>query len=433
MTPSEGSDRRPPSVDSLARQLAHTGLPHPLLVDVAREAIAAGAPASAGVRAEELRRRFLAPVINATGVLLHTNLGRAPLQVDQPASYSNLELDLASGERGSRHDHAGSLLARAAGAERAVVVNNGAAAVMLTLAALARGRGVAVSRGELVQLGGGFRLPDVMIESGAHLVEVGTTNRTTVADYSGSLDDPRHDVGLVLKVHQSNFRIVGFTEAATVTELAALDVPLAVDLGSGLLDVATPWLRGGPPSWLSSEPAVRQTLAAGADLVIFSGDKLLGGPQAGIIAGRADLVDLCAQHPLYRAMRPGSLVLGALQDVVLTYLRGDAAQLPLWAMAGATVADLTQRADRIRVDHAMGADVRTTDLVAVVGGGSAPGVEIPSWGFEVPGDHAAALRRAEPLPIIARVRHRRTTVDLRTVAPEHDAALGHALAGLSAS
>src|SRR5690606_37617366 len=230
---------------------------------------------------------------NATGVLLHTNLGRAPLAVDVPAEYSNLELDVATGARGSRHDHAGLLLAAAAGAERALVVNNGAAAVMLVLAALARGRGVAVSRGELVQLGGGFRLPDVMEESGARLVEVGTTNRTTAADYRRSVDDPARDVALLLKVHQSNFRIVGFTEAASAADLAGLGVPLAVDLGSGLLDAATPWLPAGPPRWLAGEPAVRQTLSAGADLVIFSGDKLLGGPQAGIIAGRADLVDAC--------------------------------------------------------------------------------------------------------------------------------------------
>lgn len=422
---------RPPSVDALARRLASTGLPHPLLVSVAREAIAAGDPDSAEGRAESLRRRLLGPVINATGVLLHTNLGRAPFGVDQAPTYSNLELDVASGERGSRHDHAGFLLASAIGAERAIVVNNGAAAVMLVLAALARGRGVAVSRGELVQLGGGFRLPDVMEESGARLVEVGTTNRTTTTDYRRSLDDPERDVALLFKVHQSNYRIVGFTEAASVADLAELDVPLAVDLGSGLLDAATPWLRGGPPAWLADEPAARQTLATGADLVIFSGDKLLGGPQAGVIAGRADLVDACARHPLCRAVRPGSLMLSALQDVALTYLRGDAAALPLWRMAAATGDELADRAGRICADHGLGGNVRPVDLVGVVGGGSAPGAEIPSYGLQLEGDRTADLRQVEPVPIIGRVREGRTTLDLRTVLPENDDALGRAVAALA--
>ncbi|HET6809575.1 MAG TPA: L-seryl-tRNA(Sec) selenium transferase, partial [Acidimicrobiales bacterium] len=291
------SGPRPPSIDALARSLADIDLPHPLLVDAARRAVAAGDPASARARAMAVATALLRPVVNATGVLLHTNLGRAPLEVHHPARYTNLELDLATGRRGSRSAHAATLLARAAGAEAALVVNNGAAAVLLVLAALARGRRVLVSRGELVEIGGGFRIPDVMAQSGAELVEVGTTNRTRLGDYRAALDD---GVALVLKVHRSNYRVVGFTEDVDVAPLAGLGPPVVYDIGSGLLDAGTPWLAGsggGPPAWLAGEPAAVQSLAAGAALVTFSGDKLLGGPQAGIIAGRADLVATCARHP----------------------------------------------------------------------------------------------------------------------------------------
>ncbi|MDP9388982.1 MAG: L-seryl-tRNA(Sec) selenium transferase, partial [Actinomycetota bacterium] len=293
---------RPPSVDALARDIADVGLPHPLLVDAAREAVAAGDPASARARAEAVSRSLLRPVVNATGVLLHTNLGRAPVAASVEARYSNLEFDLDSGRRGSRRNHAAALLARAAGADRALVVNNCAAAVLLVLATLARDRAVVVSRGELVEIGGGFRVPEVMEQSGARLVEVGTTNRTRRQDYADAV--AAADPALLLKVHQSNYRIVGFTESVGVASLASLGVPVVADIGSGLLDAATPWLASGPPRWLADEPAVRQTLAQGAALVTFSGDKLLGGPQAGVIAGRADLVDRCARHPLARALRP---------------------------------------------------------------------------------------------------------------------------------
>ena len=212
--------------------------------------------------------------------------------------------------------------------------------MLLVLAALARGRGVAVSRGELVEIGGGFRIPEVMQESGARLVEVGTTNRTRAADY----ERVAADVELILKVHQSNYRITGFTEEADVASLAALGPPVVVDLGSGLLDAACPWLPDGPPPWLRDEPAVRQTIESGAGLAIFSGDKLLGGPQAGIIAGRADMIDTCARHPLYRALRPGGLVLGALQQVATAYLRRDRDALPFWRMATVDVDELRRRA-----------------------------------------------------------------------------------------
>ncbi len=417
-----GSER-PPSVDRLARSLAETGLPHPLLVDAARAAIAAGDPGSAAARAADAGRRLLAPVINGTGVLLHTNLGRAPLAWTQEAAYSNLEFDLATGERGSRQAAAPALLARACGAESAIVVNNGAAAVLLVLAGLAEGRDVVVSRGELVEIGGGFRIPDVMARSGARLVEVGTTNRTRRADYAAAVADPARAVAVVMKVHQSNYRIVGFTEAPLTAELADLGPPLTADLGSGLLDSRCPWLPSGPPGWLEGEPAARQTLAAGAALVIFSGDKLLGGPQAGIIAGRADLVAACARHPLARALRPGPLVLGALQQVALAYLRGDGAAIPFWRMAGLTVEDL-----RARTGAYEGLSI--VEVMSVPGGGTLPGVEIPSVGVAVAGDHAEALR-SRSRPIIARVANTATVVDLRTIDPAADEEVAAALRSLA--
>ncbi len=414
---------RPPSVDSLARSLASTGLPHPLLVDAAREAIAAGDPGSAEWRAAAAGRALLQPVINATGVLLHTNLGRAPVAVTSTGTtYANLELDLDDGRRGSRQDRAAPLLARASGAEAAMVVNNCAAAVVLVLAALARGREVVVSRGELVEIGGGFRIPEVLEQSGARQVEVGTTNRTRLADYQAAIDRPGADVALVLKVHASNYRITGFTEDVAVDALAGIGPPVVADIGSGLLDATTPWLRSGPPAWLAGEPAARQTLAAGAHLITFSGDKLLGGPQAGIIAGRADLVAACARHPLARALRPGGLVLSALQEVALAYLRRHGDGIPFWRMATTPLEALRGRA------AALGAG-RPVACAAVTGGGTLPGVEISSVGVALDGDHTATLR-AGPRPVVARVVDGVTVCDLRTVDPSDDAVLSRALAGL---
>jgi L-seryl-tRNA(Ser) seleniumtransferase len=418
---------RPPSVDTLARRLAEQfDLPHPLLVDAARAALGAGEPERAAAEARSIERTLLGPVVNATGVLLHTNLGRAPLSHAGDGHYTNLELDLTSGRRSHRNDRVGPLVARACGAEAALVVNNGAAAVTLALAALAAGRGVAVSRGELVEIGGGFRVPEVMEQSGARLVEVGTTNRTRRADYVTAVDG-HDDLALLLKVHPSNYRITGFTASVPVAELATVGPPVVVDLGSGLLDEACPWLAGGPPQWLAGEPGVLQTLAEGAALVTFSGDKLLGGPQAGLIAGRADLVDRCARHPLQRAFRPGGLVLGALQDTTLAYLRRDAAAIPFWRMACLPVADLRSRARAIAAGAAP--EVAVVDTVAVAGAGSLPGRELPSAGLAVTGDHAGALRAQEP-PIIARVRDGRTWLDLRTVEPADDQHLAKALASL---
>ena len=418
---------RPPSVDALARSLADIGLPHPLLVDAARSAIAAGDPDSARERAAAVADLLLRPVVNATGVLLHTNLGRAPQPVGQgppgagaraPVRYSNVEFDLTSGQRGSRHRHAADLLARACGAEAALVVNNGAAAVLLVLTVLAARRSVVVSRGELVEIGGGFRVPEIMAASGAVLVEVGTTNRTRLADYESAITAST-DVALLLKVHRSNYRIVGFTEDVDVSALRQLGLPVVADLGSGLLDASTPWLVAGPPPWLAAEPAVRQTLAAGADLVTFSGDKLLGGPQAGIVAGRAALVAECARHPLARALRPGGLVLTALQETALAYLRRDGDAIPLWRMAATPVEVLRARA------AALGAG-RRVDTAAVAGGGALPGYEIPSAGVAIDGDHTAALRRWDP-PIIARVADGATILDLRTVDAADDKVVAKAL------
>jgi L-seryl-tRNA(Ser) seleniumtransferase len=409
-------DGHPPSVDALARRLPVDGLPDPLRIDAARASIKAGSPDEVERFARAIDDSMLRPVVNATGVLLHTNLGRAPFEIAVDARYANVELDLATGERGERRTHAGALLARACGADAALVVNNGAAAVLLVLAALARDRPVAVSRGELVEIGGGFRIPEVMRESGAQLVEVGTTNRTRRADYEAVA----HDAALLLKVHQSNYRITGFTEEASVGELSTLGVPVVVDLGSGLLDAACPWLSGGPPSWLRDEPAVRQTLEAGAALTVFSGDKLLGGPQAGVIAGDRALIDRCARHPLYRTFRPGGHLLAALQDLALTYLRRDGRAIPLWRMASATVDDLRRRATELGVGT-------VTDCESVMGGGTLPGVEIPSVGITVPGDVSAALRRERPQPVIGRVQDGHTILDLRTVDPEDDPLLGEAI------
>ena len=324
-------------------------------------------------------------MINATGVLLHTNLGRAPVAWNQDAGYVNLELDLATGRRGSRHAHAATLLARACGAEAALVVNNGASAVLLLLAAVGRGRDVVVSRGEAVEIGGGFRVPEVMSESGARLVDVGTTNRTRLSDYERAAADPSTDIALILKVHPSNYRIEGFTEGVEVDALATVGPPVVVDIGSGLLDAACPWLPDGPPPWVRGEHAARQTLEAGAAAVTFSGDKLLGGPQAGIIAGRQDVIDACARHPLARALRAGGLTLAVLQHIALAYLRRDGHAIPFWKMATTPLDELRARA------HGLGAGA-VVDTEAVAGAGSLPGTEIPSIGIAITGDHTEVLR-----------------------------------------
>jgi L-seryl-tRNA(Ser) seleniumtransferase len=305
-----------------------------------------------------------------------------------------------------------------------MVVNNNAAAVMLVLAALAHGRDVAVSRGESVEIGGGFRVPEVMEQSGARLLDVGTTNRTRLADYRKAIDKKSTDVALVLKVHPSNYRVEGFVEETLVDQLSTLGVTVVSDIGSGLLDAACPWLSDGPPSWLNGEPAAKQTLAAGADLVTFSGDKLMGGPQSGFIVGRRDLVDACAAHPLARALRPGGLVLSSLHNTLLSYLARTAQKdIPFWRMATTPVGALRTRAQSIVAETGVG---QVVDCESLPGAGSAPGITINSVGVSIDGDHLVALRNCQP-PIIARVKDRSTILDLRTVDPSDDAVLIEAL------
>jgi L-seryl-tRNA(Ser) seleniumtransferase len=379
------------------------------VLERAREEIRAGASpgdlrARLGEALAEARRPALRRVLNATGVLVHTNLGRAPLpqaaldRIAAASGYSNLEYDLSSGSRGSRQDHLAPLLRRLTGAEAAIVVNNNAAAMLLALAALAEGREVVVSRGELIEIGDGFRIPDVLARSGARLVEVGTTNRTRAADYERAVGP---DTALLLRVHQSNFRVVGFTEQPRLDELAAVarrhELPLLDDLGSGaLVDV-------------EGEPTPAEALAAGADLVCFSGDKLLGGPQAGIVAGRADLVELLRRHPLHRALRSDKLTLGALEGTLALYLDRPN-EIPVVRMLREPAEAVRGRAERLAA--ATGGSVEET--VARVGGGALPLAELPSFACAVEEELAAALREHEP-PVVAVVRDGCTLLDCRTL------------------
>ena len=436
---------RPPSVDSLARELSlRHSLPHALLVDLARRAIAdansfgtdiassganrAMSSSSIVERADQLATEFsqslLRDVVNATGVLLHTNLGRAPMAMQTSNRASNLELNMSSGERGSRQTTVGKLLALLCGAESAIVVNNNAAAVLLVVAALANSRDVAVSRGESVEIGGNFRIPEVTEQSGARLVDVGTTNRTRLRDYKKAIDKRGNDIALVLKVHPSNYRVSGFVEDTPVRELATLSVPVAVDIGSGLIDNTCPWLETRAPSWLTSEPAARQTINDGASLVMFSGDKLFGGPQSGVIAGRADLVEACAQHPLARALRPGSTTMFAMQSLAMSYLNRTATkEIAFWKMATLSQADLQARAEKI-IDTAKLGEI--CELDSIPGAGSAPGATIASIGIVINGDHLTKLRMNET-PIIARVKDNKTFLDLRTIQPDDDEIVAQAL------
>ena len=428
---------RPPSVDALARELAiRHSLPHAILVDCARRAIANSSAQQtvqqtvqktvqqADQLATEFSQSLLREVVNATGVLLHTNLGRAPVEIHTTDRASNLELNMRTGERGSRQETVGKLLALLCGAESAIVVNNNAAAVLLVVAALANSRDVAVSRGESVEIGGNFRIPEVTEQSGARLVDVGTTNRTRLRDYKKAIEKRGNDIALVLKVHPSNYRVSGFVEDTPMRELATLPVPVVADIGSGLIDNTCPWLEGRTPAWLANEPAARQTLSDGASLVMFSGDKLFGGPQCGVIAGRADLVEACAQHPLARALRPGSLTMISMQSLALSYLgRTATTDVAFWKMASTSVAELKLRAEKIITASQVG---EVCLLESIPGAGSAPGASIASAGVVVAGDHLAKLRNRQ-LPIIARVKESKTYFDLRTVRSEDDHLLIDAL------
>ena len=386
-------------------------------------------------------RRAQAPslrrVLNATGVVVHTNLGRAPLPrvaaarvAEVAASYSNLELDLASGERGNREVHAEDRLRALLGVEATAVVNNCAAAVLLAVNTLAEGKDVVVSRGELVEIGGSFRIPDVLKKGGARLKEVGTTNRTRLSDYAAALGP---DTGMILRVHPSNFRIVGFTESPGMGELCALarkaGLPLVVDQGSGLL--------GLPPELLPSEETALAVLGQGADVVTMSGDKLLGGPQAGLVAGRSAPVAAMRRNPLYRALRVDKMTLAALDAVLLEHESGRAQEtVPVLAMLALSPERIRERAEafaRALEAEGVGFAVVVMAGASAVGGGAAPTLELPTWLVAVthaarrPQDLLGRLREADP-PVLARVAEGALLLDLRTVAEEDEGLLRHALA-----
>jgi len=404
-----------------------------------RSAVRSGEPAPGHEGVIEMARSDLdrarqAPVrrvVNATGVILQTNLGRAPLptaaiaaMADAARGYSNIEYDLAAGGRGSRHDHLRPLLQQVTGAADGLVVNNNAAAVLMVLQVFAAGREAIVSRSEAVEIGGGFRIPDVMRESGVRLVEVGTTNRTYADDYERAIG---RDTAMLLRVHASNFRVVGFTATPALEELAAAarrhNVLLVDDIGSGCLVDTTAF-------GMAHEPTVQESLAAGVDLVLFSGDKLLGGPQAGIIVGRADLVATLRQHPLARALRVDKLTLAALAATLQSYAAGTATtDIPVWRMASASLEGIHRRARRWARAVPGAEVVRGTTMV---GGGSLPGEGVPTWCVGVrtagePGSVADRLRCHEP-PVIARVADGRLLLDPRTVDPGEDSVVIEALA-----
>ena len=405
-----------PSVDELARGAGGGALAVEAARAVlarAREEIRAGSDPGnivERIRAEMVaaRQPRLRRVLNATGVVLHTNLGRAPLSSaaldrvrEVGGNYSNLEYESTAGTRGSRQDHVADILRRLTGAEAAIVVNNNAAAVLLVLATLATGREVVVSRGELIEIGDGFRIPDVLAHSGARLREVGTTNRTRAADYEAAIGP---ETAMLLRVHQSNFRIVGFAEQPALADLVGVarrhGVPLVDDLGSGILEP------------LGDEPAARGSIAAGADLVCFSGDKLLGGPQAGVIAGRADLVERVRRHPLQRAVRADKLTLAALEGTLLLHLDAARAarEVPVLRMLREPLETVRARAERLAA--AVGGAVEET--IARAGGGALPLTELPSYACAVEEELAARLRTHEP-PVVAIVRDGRTLLDCRTL------------------
>ena len=416
-----------PSVDELTRAVED-----PLAVDAARtvlararEQINAGEDPGdlwarlhaelAAARAPRLRR-----VLNATGVIVHTNLGRAPLAsaalaqvTDAARGYSNLEYELEAGTRGSRQTHLTELVQRLTGAESALVVNNNAAAVLLALAALAEGREVLVSRGELIEIGDGFRIPEVLARSGAHLREVGTTNRTRAADYEQAAGP---ETAVILRVHQSNFRVVGFTEQPRVDELSQVaqshKLVLVDDLGSGALVE------------IGDEPTARASLAAGADLVCFSGDKLLGGPQAGIIAGRSALVERLRRHPLQRALRADKLTVAALEGTLRLALETPD-EIPVLRMLREPAESIRDRAERL----AALVDGELEETIARAGGGSLPLAELPSYACAVEEELAAPLRAGEP-PVVGIVRDGRLLLDCRTLT---DAEVDEAAAAVAAA
>ena len=428
-----------PAVDELVHRLAPSyDLPRAIVVEVCRSAIDEtrqilldGGSADAAERA----RRQLASiasarphaVINATGVLLHTNLGRAPIPSGAADAAtrtaersSNVEIDLHTGTRSNRHAYLSEVLPVLTGAEAGFAVNNNAGALLLALASVAGDGGkVAVSRGELIEIGGSFRLPELMRASGAELVEVGTTNRTRASDFA----DVAGAVDAILKVHPSNYRIEGFHEDVSAADLAALaaqhGIPFIFDVGSGLIDEHAPWLGDATRSWLADEPGVREAVAIGADLVLFSGDKLFGGPQAGLIVGTSDAVLRAARHPIARAVRLDGSRIAALADVVDRYLAADVSSIPFWQMAAASVDAIEQRSRAVTQGMT---DTRIEDGGSLPGAGSVPGATIPTRVIRIDGDADglwAELAGSDP-PVIATRRDGSLFLDLRSVLPSDD-------------
>lgn len=443
--------RKLPSVDKLLKQSAMQALlqehGHDLVVTAIQEVLTNARQAILGGETcpntetlctriaaylSDMLRPSLYPVINATGVIIHTNLGRAPLSqaaqdaMRETSAYSNLEYDLPAGERGSRYVHAEALLRRLTGAEAGLVVNNDAAAVLLILTALAKGREVIISRGQLVEIGGGFRIPEVMAQSGAHLVEVGTTNRTYLRDYEAAITP---NTAMLLHVHSSNFRILGFvheTPLADMVNLAHTRGLLAIeDLGSGaLLDTAQ--------FGLNHEPTVQESLATGVDLVCFSGDKLLGGPQAGIILGKKGLIETLKRHPLTRALRVSKSVLAGLQATLIHYLKGEAIQkIPVWQMMAMDANQIQSRALALaNWLHERGVSAEVTSGWSTVGGGSLPGETLPTYlvaiHVDAPQELAKRLRLGTP-SVLGRIEKDSFVLDLRTVLPGEEVGLRKAL------
>lgn len=435
-----------PAVESLVQLIEQMcndlTLPRALLVSVARAEIAAARlrMTDGGFTSthQDLARGALAQlrasitpslqaVINATGVIIQTNLGRAPLsaaalQAMQSVNqgYSNLEYDLAQGERGSRAAHLHDLLCRLTGAEAALVVNNNAAAIYLALSALAVSREVIISRGQAVEIGGGFRIPDILRQSGATLVEVGTTNRTFAHDYAAAINDR---TALLMSVHTSNFRLIGFVHETPLAELVALarehHIITLDDLGSGTLLPTAPY-------GLAAEPTVQERIAAGADLVTFSGDKLLGGPQAGVIVGKSVLIDRLSKHPLARALRVDKTTLAGLEATFHAYLLGRATEdIPIWRMIAATTTELRDRAERL-VGMIGDASVMVASCTSTIGGGALPGETLPSYALAIttqaPDAFIRYLRQATP-PVIGRIAQGVVLLDMRTVLVEQESQL----------
>jgi L-seryl-tRNA(Ser) seleniumtransferase len=438
-----------PSVDALALQFeADSPLPWAVIVQVcqkavddARASILAGQDADPSTDASRTLSNIEAArpqmVINATGVLLHTNLGRAVLNTAvadlagaAAASAGNVEIDIRSGRRSSRSAYLRILLPTVTGAEDGFAVNNNAGALLLALASVAGdGARVAVSRGELIEIGGSFRLPDLMAASGATLVEVGTTNRTRPADYeavAGSVD-------AILKVHPSNYRVEGFSEDVSYAELSTLAraaaVPFIADVGSGLIDENAPWLSNGDRSWLAGEPGVRQTVTAGADLVLFSGDKLFGGPQAGMMVGTREAIERATRHPVARAVRLDGPALTALAATLEMYADQRVLEIPFWAMASSSITDIEARATEV-LAGTVGATIK--DGQSLPGAGSVPGATIPTKLIVLPGSADAVyseLANHDP-PIIARRRDTTAVIDLRSVLPTDDTHIAAAVRAL---